>query len=1121
MLKVKETVVEETIEPTTKRLETLVEELETLKSEGASQEAIDAKFQEINSARVKQAQAELGPEVGETIEARDARELSEITPQEVFNTSRDLLNNTDLKETKTINSEGKEEVKGYNVETQKLIQNLKEVKFNPESKNVEVLTAEYNNIVKKISDGTATPKEINDSFIKINNLEKGEVIVTNLTSSLEKHGGAIRGLSGLTSGNTNLQGTVIGGTGKIGGIEIKTKEMLDRDLSTLNLSMIEGYLYMEKGGEITKNIVGPIQEAHVEYNLNVRKNTTDWFENTSMKNPIRRKKTMTKMGLLLSQRERNSIDGKNVWLEILEGKDAGGNYDRGYSKKEKTRIQKEYDKLPKLEDGSIDMVKAFESLSVTERKILETYENMTSELREKQKIVNEINGKDFVDIENYFPHLSKIKFEKGQEVTTKSSNKEFLDELYDGELNTKIKSDRGIERTAEGVLPMEFNLDKVMINLIGETSRDHAYSGTLKEVNSLITSMKGGENADVNLVLNAIQKRYNDAVKLQLHTNNGFISKVGKPLFNVNYATQLISVRRLFFVETLSESLRMATTRPMEQYPEFFKQFGEGSNRRLKNMLGGDNANIPFTIMERTGSTGLMKANKIGMEYQQAGRLNTMDKANNYLLGMIDRSQINLVWMPAFKAEFKKSGKEFNMKEYEVNPDAYFEANARIFKESSRIADRELGKWKNESTIGGKRTNIDILGLTTLETSSEWAPIMTYMSNFGAQEVAMMQKGLKDLVRGDNAETRAQSVREVLGVFSSGVVYGIASGVGYGFQQYYTERKLLENQLGDVGDYDQKEIRRKISTLDAKWEQEYSDMTNPESIKKEMITNGMFLATSKYSQAVKVVLGSSLGVMDKITSSEQFQVLGGNQAVSLDWLEYSKELFSDATYSKIPKDPEDILMNMLPQIEMAWDVFNEEAPQAVLDYISRGEYLADFEEEYKEDINMYNFLSTSLKVALFSVGKALPFQKDIDQTLKSMYNFYGVNIQENRKLINTIKNTSGGQTQEYTGGPDVYTGGPDVYTGGPEQSTAGDLPVIREDEGGKTTTEKNKKTKINEYGERGTHSLTDKEFNAKYGENFRWWNYSGDELKEKYSQEDCKEFLPYKEYNKLFPEDAY
>ena len=83
------------------------------------------------------------------------------------------------------------------------------------------------------------------------------------------------------------------------------------------------------------------------------------------------------------------------------------------------------------------------------------------------------------------------------------------------------------------------------------------------------------------------------------------------------------------------------------------------------------------------------------------------------------------------------------------------------------------------------------------------------------------------------------------------------------------------------------------------------------------------------------------------------------------------------------------------------------------------------------------------------------------------------------------------------------------------------MPVIREDEGGKTTTEKNKKTKINEYGERGTHSLTDKEFNAKYGENFRWWNYSGDELKEKYSQEDCKEFLPYEEYNKLFPEDAY
>lgn len=1106
------------------------------------------------SLGIKQAQKEVqypGQEIGGSAEKPGEAGGVKETPvlegasQEVFNQSKELLNSTDLKETKTINDvTGLEEVKGYSAEAQKLIQNLKEVKFNPESKNAEALAAEYNNIVMKISDGTATPKEINDAFIKINNLEKGEVIISDLTSSLEKHGGAIRGLSGVeftkvsipytpitlpwVSGeNVRLRGTMIGGEGRIGGIEVKKEKMLNRDLSTINLSMIEGYLYMEKGGEISKNITGPIQEANTKYSLSVRESSTNWFENTKVNNPAARRQIMTKMGLLLSQRERNSIDGKNVWLEIKNGKDGGGNFDRGYSEKEVERIQKIYDNLPKLENGSIDIIKAFENLSVTERKILKTYEDVISELREKQKITNEINGKDFIEVENYYPHLNRTRYVDGKEKTGNQTNKEFLDELYAGETNTKIASDKGKERTATGVLPIEFNLDKVIFNAINEVNRDYAYSGTLKEVNGLLTSMKSIENFDgVNLVLNGIQKRIKDGVSLQLHTNNGLVTQVMKPLYNVNYATALTSVRRLFFVEPLAETIRLTTTRPTGEYADYFKQFAEGSNRRLQYItsagerLHGVPENTAFNIMQQTGSTGLMKANRIGMEYETMGRLNVMDKANNYFLGMVDRSQINLIWMPAFKAEFRKTGVEFNAKEYESNPEAYFSENSRTFKDASRVADRELGKWKNESTKGGKRTKIDILGLGTLDTKSEWAPIMTYMSNFGAQEVAMLQKGLKDLVRGDNAETRGQSVREVLGVFGSGVVYGLSSAVGYGFQQYYTERQLLENQLGD-GDYNQLEVRSKISELDAKWEQSYNDLVSTENIKKEMITNGMFLANSKYSQAVKVVLGTSLGIMDKVTSSEQWDAVGGNQAVGLDWLEYSKELFADATYSRVPKDPEDIIMNMLPQVEMAWDVFNSEAPQAVLDYIFRGEYLADFEEEYKEDINMYKFLSSTLKVALFIGGKALPFQKDIDQTLRSMYNFYGVNIQENRELIETIKG-EGSATQEYTGGPEEYTGGPEEYTGGPEKYDASKLPIIRDDEGGKTTKQKKKekeerqkKLGVKSY-DVGTHKLSNEEFIAKYGKRFRWWDYDDEELREDFSQEDCKEFLPPAVYERLF-----
>ena len=126
--------------------------------------------------------------------------------------------------------------------------------------------------------------------------------------------------------------------------------------------------------------------------------------------------------------------------------------------------------------------------------------------------------------------------------------------------------------------------------------------------------------------------------------------------------------------------------------------------------------------------------------------------------------------------------------------------------------------------------------------------------------------------------------------------------------------------------------------------------------------------------------------------------------VSTEDQDYTNQLFQDATYAKVPRNPEDIMMSALPQIEMAWDLFSKEAPKALMDYLDRGVYEADFEEKYREDINFYNFLNTSMKTLFFTQGKALPFLKDVQQITKGFYNFYGVDKTNKNIQIQLYKN---------------------------------------------------------------------------------------------------------------------
>lgn len=1075
-----------------KRLETLVKELETLKEQGAEQSLIDAKQVEVNKARVKQAQAETGIEVTEKETKGETTKTNELV--EVVKTTKNLLENADLSK---LNSKEVE-----------LVNTLKDL-MAPEGKESSVsadVAVEIANIVADINTGAATPKSINEAFVRINNMQNSEVISKSLMNSLEKHGDRLRfrGLKGsFPFVNVNV-------SGKIGGIETRSADRLDRDLATKNLSMIESYFFMEKDGLLTKHIIGPMQEAHTKYTIGVKDNLNQWFTETkvSIPTPGKRRKMMTKMGLLLAQRERNGIDGKDVWSEILNGKDLNGKLTRGYGDNEFELINDIYNGLPKDKNGKIDIVKAFENLSVTERKILETYEAMLPELKNKQKLVNEVNGVEFLDVENYFPRLYKKRYEsKGKDKEGRGvSDKDFLNNIYSGN-DTKIISDRGKDRTLLDVGPMDFNLDRVMQDLIMQTNRDYVYGIEGKRINSLLDNIKELDNISdgAQSSIKAIQDRLKSSVELQLHQNTGNVNTVMSSLFNVNYATNLISVRRLLFVEPLAETLRIGSTRAFNQYKDVMGQVIDRSNRGLQQTtsvgerLHGVPLNSSLDIMKRTNSVGLLKSNRIGMEYENPRGENNLQSVNNYLMGMTDRAQMNLIWMPAFKNEFNKSGIKFNEKEYRENPDGYYKKYQKIFRESARIADRQLGQWKNESTKGGKRSQIRVLGIGTLDATSNWAPIATYMSNFGAQEYAMLSRATKNIIRGDNT-SRALAGREFLGIFGSGMMYGTLSGLAYSYQNYFVERQLLEAQLdGNDVNINPDVVYEKIKRLDEKWEQTYNDLTSFESVQKEFITNGMFLLNSKYSQSAKLIFGATLGAFDQVVEEDAWIEAGGNWAVAAGYKQVAEDLYKDISFSRTPENPGKIFEAALPQVMMLYEQFVYNLKPAVSDYFNKGVYNADFEEEFKEEINAYNFYNQAFKTILMAGGKALPFQKDIDQTFRTMYNFYGLDTKEElKKRIKMMGEGEESQVPIYQGGPGDYQGEPGEYEGGP-----GDVQVTDPNYDFFETKEERRSKK-------------EKDLIKKYGI-VEWWNMTDTELKQQYKKEELREILPPDVFEAVFP----
>ena len=876
------------------------------------------------------------------------------------------------------------------------------------------------------------------SIIKLNNqvkaMDNGSSIISLVENRVDRWGGQkVYG--------TNILG-IGGAKGQYGFKDVISLNVdkLNTDLAVRPLSLLSDYYRSEAGqwknkdaGSIDKYVVEPFLKSFNELTNDVQNTRNNWAKvSISNTTKIGRRKNI-KLGMILSQLERNQGDGANVIETIINNPKKFAQY----SKEEQRMMKRIYESLPKV-DGKIDVEAAISNLSSKERKALEEFQNVfNNDLMEKQKYANQVNGLEFIEQTNYFPHLIK-----GKKSELNTRNSDWMSSIFDGE--AKIKSDAGKERTTSEILPYEFNINKLIENRIVEVNRDYHLSETINSFKSLMLNSKLNSGEQYHIHYDALMKRMKDAVELQLTSTDavglGFLNT--RNLMQANYHLKLLRPGRLA-TEFFSENFRMLSALERgRDLPQMFTAWSDRASTNMRNISGnfiglgskeryvkrdGSFGTTMENLMDYGDSPFMQKFNRHDVEYSKelGGRPSGyISKVNNYLLGLNDRNTMHMAFMPAFRAEFKRlSGKEFNSKEFNTN-EGYRNQYENFIKESIAIGNREAGKWKNIGVKGAGRTEIRI-PFGTVQMTGRYknaGPLLTYMGSFGALEAAMYQKGMRDMMIGESLSTRANGLKQSAGIFSAGVSYGIGTSAEYLLMEHFINKQLLNNELQGMefsnendrqkflnanNEILNKDLQIKLNRLmpyDYTYYEKTGKIRPSNSLKTQTIGNAGFLMTTKYSQLGRTSMILTAYGLQQLAPGEQ-DILDGNINNFL-WNEMAslgitKENIGDfvgsTLYSKPTGDISDIAASYLPHIENMQQTVANFGDEFFAGYNALfanentdGKKVDEFIQKNKEKFAVLNMLNQTQKMLLMLTGTQLAGQKMIDGYVETQFNIFNI-----------------------------------------------------------------------------------------------------------------------------------
>lgn len=793
--------------------------------------------------------------------------------RERFDISQEILKNSDLKKLSKYEKE--------------LIEDLKEVEFVDNiGFNDNLFVASLN-----ISNGVPPVNVVGRLLIESNNNKHSNNLSELLINRIDKYAGKKKPESFFLFDRIP-----------------KNMAELERRLSYTPLGLISEIFRAEKdvknAGLLDKEIIAPLTRAMTKYDRDTRQTLERWENATGARdgkfskwierevsgnilalpltkyaNPIYRQKVKSdnKVGVILAQIQRNTIDNTNVLKTILEKPNLINTY-----KEAEIKILKEiYKELPKKTvDGKevIDIKKAKSQLTAREKKMINEFRRlMDTELLPKQNYSNGIRGIPFEGVNQYYPLILNPKA-RSKVLANKEHYQSWTEEIFIN--SNKLASNAGKERTSTDINAIDFNVNRVVNNRVREVNTDFYFTQPSNIVRELLkdAKIKSGENYEG--YFNALNNRMKDAVGLHLQYERHFLnSELLSPLLQSLYSSRLVRAGRLI-TEIGAETGRTffgaaETPREILTLESFHKQatdLASANINKLGNLLNksidkdlkeADLQSSMQTILKLTNSQFLNRYSRHDMEFSKdiTGQTKGLfNRASNWALSSVDRNTLHLAYMPAFKAEFKKiTGKDFSYSE--IKKPEYQKKYKKAILDAAAIGDRAAMQWKNVGVKGAGRTAI-LTVAGPVRSTSEFAPVLTFMGNFGYLEVSMARKAIRDIMAGESLKTKEQGARAFTAIMGAGIAYGMGITAEYLVMDYFLNKFIImRNDENDkMGRYDsEKELRILRENFDKEWDK----MFTRKGIKDQVVSNALFLAQSQYGASGRAAAAALGAVYDE------------------------------------------------------------------------------------------------------------------------------------------------------------------------------------------------------------------------------------------------------------------
>ncbi|MBC8437130.1 hypothetical protein H8D85_02280, partial [bacterium] len=784
---------------------------------------------------------------------------------------------------------------------------------------------------------------------------------------------------------------------------VKEREMTEDELTNKIRKKNWGYLdyiYGIKNNVIAKYLTPLITRAEAMMKLDIE-GARDKFTNAVKKLKGGRsqvEKTMIKLGMIAHQNQENlNFDNpRDIWGDIFY---PNGEKQAIYSKryKDKEDIYREiYESLPKTEDGRVDVGEAMKELNTQERDVLSTFkEIMDNDLKGKQRFVNESNGQGFQDFDGYIPIIGKGKYSNSGNVIEDTSS--WLEKIFK---NPKIKSDRGKVRSDRKTKAIQADLGILFNDSVTQVNRDYHFTPAIQKLSSILngalsTADKHNSTADH---INALKETFKTGVQGLFHTTfkNDLFSKAVQKGFSFTYAYKLARIWKNFIGDFIADSVKM-NIKGMNKYSAEILIRGAkerayvnmkkiGKFLRLSTGNPANNLTTFDKLLNISKSPFLMRYNKHLIEGSTDIGSSTKGGLADFMMGFGDRNTVHMIWMPKFMSEFKKNtGEKFNYNKFNSDP-SYAEKHKKAIKEASAVADSLSIQWKDTPVKTARRADIQLPFGTAVDINSQWAPFLTYMTNYGFQEamqtamgLSKMKYGLGNIFRGNFKEGRSETwegFRELTAVTVTGVGYGIIIGV-----EYSLTMMSLAALSGDDDEYE-------------KWRQKALDSVNGNAILKHIVSHFSFLLSSKYGQASRTMLLSFLGyiVKNKMVNKEQEEWINKKTRE----LFYSNPITWDK-YGNLNYGVEAIA----PPLAMFFDISSNLGDNFKnwLNLLKeQSEYMGDAEGVYRDADTEQGKYRPELKwtklgfsIAQFwfiTKGMKIPIQKEVERTINHFDKIY-------------------------------------------------------------------------------------------------------------------------------------